>query len=86
MSSIRVNLISIVLWGKVGVRVSFESNKIVMTKNNVFLRKGYCDQDVYVVNIYEIVNEYGSSAYIVYSYDVSYAKLRHVNSLCVMKL
>jgi len=42
--SIRVNLISVVLLGKVGVKVSFESDKIVMTKNNVFVGKGYCDQ------------------------------------------
>ena len=41
--SIRVNLISVAL-GKVGVKVSFESDKIVMTKNNVFVGKGYCDQ------------------------------------------
>nr|KYP65231.1 hypothetical protein KK1_011463 [Cajanus cajan] len=33
--SIRVNLVSIALLGKVGVKVSFESDKIVMTKNNV---------------------------------------------------
>jgi len=33
--SIRVNLISVALLGKMGVKVSFESNKIVMTKNNV---------------------------------------------------
>jgi len=33
--SIRVNLISVALLGKVGVKVSFESDKIVMTKNNV---------------------------------------------------
>ena len=40
VSSIRVNLISVGLLGKVGVKVAFESDKIVMTKNNVFVRKG----------------------------------------------
>jgi len=44
VSSIRVNLIFVALLGKVGVKVSFESDKIVMTKNNVFVGKGYCDQ------------------------------------------
>ncbi|XP_068492265.1 uncharacterized protein [Phaseolus vulgaris] len=40
--SIRVNLVSVALLSKVGVKVSFESDKIVMTKNNVFVGKGYC--------------------------------------------
>jgi len=35
--SIRVNLISVALLGKVGVKVSFEYDKIVMTKNNIFV-------------------------------------------------
>ena len=39
--NIRVNLVSIALLGKVGVKVSFESNKIVMTKNNIFVRKWF---------------------------------------------
>jgi len=43
VSSIKVNLIFVALLGKVWVKVSFESNKIVMTKNNVFMGKGYCD-------------------------------------------
>ena len=38
--SIRVNLIFVALLSKVGVKVSLESDKIVMTKNNVFVGKG----------------------------------------------
>ena len=38
--SIRVNLISVALLGKVGAKVSFKSDKIVMTKNNVFCVEG----------------------------------------------
>jgi len=68
--SIRVNLISVALLSKVGVKVSFEFDKIVMTKNNVFVGKGYCDQGLFVLNIYEIMNESESSAYIVDSYDI----------------
>ena len=41
---IRANLISVSLLGKAGVKVSFESD-IVMTKNNVLIGKGYCNQD-----------------------------------------
>ncbi|KAF8018167.1 hypothetical protein BT93_H3152 [Corymbia citriodora subsp. variegata] len=41
--NIRANLVSVALLGKVRVKVSFESDKIVMTKNNVFVGKGYCN-------------------------------------------
>jgi len=59
----------------VGVKVSFESDKIVMTKNNVFFCKGYCDQGLLVLNISEIINESCSSVYIVDSYDMWHAIL-----------
>ena len=83
--SIKVNLIYVALLGKVGVKVSFESDKIVMTKNNVFVRKEYCDQGLFVLNILEIISE-SSSAYIVDSYDMWHVRLGHVNSSYVMKL
>jgi len=65
--SIRVNLIYVALLGKVGVKVSFKYDKIVMTKNNVFVGKGYCDQGLFVLNVSKIINESisMSSAYIV---------------------
>ena len=47
--SIKVNLVSVVLLGKVGVKISFEYDKIVMTKNNVFVGNGYCDQGFFVL-------------------------------------
>jgi len=39
--SIRVNLVSVALLRKVRVKVSLESDKIVMIKNNIFVGKGY---------------------------------------------
>nr|XP_009782342.1 PREDICTED: uncharacterized protein LOC104231104 [Nicotiana sylvestris] len=39
--TIRENLISVSLLGRARVKVSFESDKIIMTKNNVFVGKGY---------------------------------------------
>ena len=38
--NIRANLVFVDLLGKAGEKVSFESNKIVMTKSNVFVGKG----------------------------------------------
>lgn len=49
--TIRTNLISVALLNKVGVKVSFESDKMVMTKNNVFVGKGYCDQGLFVLSV-----------------------------------
>jgi uncharacterized protein YukE len=51
MPTIRTNLISVALLNKVGVKVSLESNKIVITKNDVFVGKGYCDQGLFVLSV-----------------------------------
>jgi len=63
--------------------VSLECDKIVMTKNNVLVGKGYSDQGFFVLNVSNIINEY---AYIVDSYDKWRARLGHVNSSYVIKL
>ena len=76
VSNIRANLISVALLGKFGIKVSFESDKIVMTKNNIFVGKRYCNQGLYVLNIYEIMNENASSfAYLLDSVDLWHARL-----------
>jgi len=54
--NIRTNLISVALLSKGGIKVSFESDKIIMTKNNVFVEKGYCDKGLFVLNIAEVMH------------------------------
>ena len=39
----RANLVFVALLGKVRIELPFESDKIVMTKNNVFVGKGFCN-------------------------------------------
>jgi hypothetical protein len=39
--NIRANLVSMALLGKFRIKVLFKFDKIVMTKNNVFMGKGY---------------------------------------------
>ena len=56
MPNTRANLVSVALLGKVGVKVSFESNRIVMTKNNVFVAKGFCNQGLFVLSISKVMN------------------------------
>ena len=60
--NIRANLVSIALLGKVGVKVSFEYDRSVMTKNNIFMEKEFCNQGLFVLNIAEIVNGNASSS------------------------
>ena len=40
---IRWNLVSVSLLGKVGVRILFDFDKIVLTENDAFVGKGYCN-------------------------------------------
>ena len=69
--NISENLVSFNLLGNVRIKVSFEYDKIVMTKNNVFVGKGFCNQELFVLSISEVMNENtSSSAYLVDSYDV----------------
>jgi hypothetical protein len=84
--SIRTNLISVSILIKNGVKVSFESDKIVMTKNNVFVGKGYCDQGLFVLDISEINKNVSSAAYLIDSYDMWHARLGHINSSYIFKL
>lgn len=67
MSSIIINLIFIALLGKVGVKMSFEFDKIVITKNDVFVGKRYYNQCLFVLNISKGINEstFEFSAYMI---------------------
>jgi len=48
--------------------------------------KGYCDKGLFLLNIFEVINAFGSFVYIVDLCDASHARLRHVNYSYVMKL
>ena len=72
VTNIHWNLVSVSLLGKAGVRILFDSNKIVLTKNDAFVGKSYCNQGLFMLNVYDIINNNTSSsfAYIVDSYDI----------------
>ena len=82
---IRANLISVSLLGKAGVKVSFQSDKIVMTKNNVLIGKGYCNQGLFMLNVDEM-NNTSSSAYLIDSFDMWHARVGHVHESYVIRL
>ena len=68
--NIIANLVSVALLGKVWVKVSFEYDKIVMTKNNVFVGNGFCNQGLFVLSISEVMNENSSSSAYCFVYFV----------------
>ena len=85
--NIRANLVSVALLGKVGVKVSFESDRIVMTKNYICVGKGFCNQGLFVLSISEVINgNASSSAYLVDSYDIWHARLGHVSNRYIKKM
>ena len=74
--NIRANLVFVSLLSNVGVKVSFESDKIIMTKNNMFVGKSYCNQGLFVLNVSKIINENAtSSVYMLDSIDMWHARL-----------
>ena len=56
MPDIHWNLVLVSLLGKIGVRILFDSNKIVLTKKDVFVGKGYCNQGLFMLNVYDSIN------------------------------
>ena len=60
---IRWNLISVFLLEKAGVKVCFESDKIVMIRNGQFVVNGYCSQGLFMLNVLEIMNENASTSF-----------------------
>ena len=86
--NIRWNLVSVSLLGKTGVMILFDSDKIVLTKNDAFVGKGYCNQGLFMLNVSDIINNNASSssAYIVDSYDIWHGRLGHVNFSYMKKM
>ena len=82
------NLILIFVLGKAGVKVSFESDKILMTKNGVFFGKGYCSRELFKLNVLNVImNEnVSSSIYLVDSFDLWHGRLGHVNFSYIKKM
>ena len=72
VTDIRWNLVSMSVLGKVRIKIMFELEKIMLTKNDTFVGKSYCNQGLFMLNVSEILNNKASSssAYIVVSCDV----------------
>ena len=75
------NLVSGLLLNKAGIKLVFESNKIVLSQNGDFVGKRFCHEGLFVLETdCENMNiSCKSFAYIVESLDLWHGRLGHVN-------
>ena len=85
---IRWNLVSVSLLGKVGVKIMFESYKIMLTKNDAFVGKSCCNHGLFMLSVSKILNNKASSssAYIIVLCDVWHGRLGCVNFSYIKKM
>ncbi|GJW63074.1 pol polyprotein [Tanacetum coccineum] len=79
---IRKTLVSGWLLNKFGFRLVFESDKFVLSKNQVYVGKGYAMNGMFKLNVMVVkneINKMNSSAYLIESSNVWHARLGHVN-------
>ncbi|GJT61741.1 retrovirus-related pol polyprotein from transposon TNT 1-94 [Tanacetum coccineum] len=79
---IRKNLVSGWLLNKFGFRLVFESDKFVLSKNQMYVGKGYAMNGMFKLNVMVVkneINKMNSSAYLIESSNVWHARLGHVN-------
>ena len=78
--SLRRNLISGALLNKAGVKLVFEGDKLVLSRNGEFVGKGYLSGGLFVLEtIPTVMNKISTSAYLLESYDLWHARLGHVS-------
>ena len=82
------NLVSVSLLGKTGMRILFDLDKIVLTKNVAFMGNANCNKGLFMLNVYNIINNNASSssAYIVDYCDIWHSRLGHVNFSYMKKM
>ncbi|GJU65137.1 retrovirus-related pol polyprotein from transposon TNT 1-94 [Tanacetum coccineum] len=79
---IRKNLVSGWLLNKFGFRLVFESDKFVLSKNQMYVGRGYAMNGMFKLNVMVVkneINKMNSSAYLIESSNVWHARLGHVN-------
>ena len=79
-------LVSVHLLNNANVKVTFDSNIVTLSKNEIYVGKGYLNDGLYVLNVVTNNNEGSSFAYLVDSLDVWHGRLGHVNVPYILKL
>ena len=82
------NLISIRLLGKASIKVLFDGGIVTLSKNEIFVGKGYDNDGLFLLNVNQVINENGSCsyAYLVDSVDVCRSRLGHINLSYIKKM
>ena len=87
---IRKNLVSGSRLNKHGFRMVFDSDKVVLSKNEMYVGKGYVNEGLFKRNVMtlkpKINNETSSSAYLLESSNLWHGRLGHVNFNSLRKL
>ena len=85
VSEIRKILVSGFLLNKAGFKQVFESDQYVLSKNGMFVGKGYACDGMFKLNI-EMNKKSNVSVYIVSCVNIWHARLCHVNSKYVKNM
>ncbi|KAL2237783.1 UNVERIFIED_CONTAM: Retrovirus-related Pol polyprotein from transposon TNT 1-94 [Sesamum indicum] len=85
---LRRNLVSGSLLNKARLKIVLESNKVIITRNNDFVGKGYLSGGLFVLNtVSPAINKIScSSAYLMESVDIWHGRLGHVNYSSIKRL
>ncbi|PHU09350.1 Aquaporin TIP4-2 [Capsicum chinense] len=84
VSELRRNLISVSLLDKNGFKCVTASGKIVTSKGEVYVEKGYRTEGLYKMNVE--INKSSNSSYLLESYNLWHDRLGHVNYKMLRKL
>ncbi|CAM8930593.1 unnamed protein product [Rhodiola kirilowii] len=78
---IRKNLVSRALLDSHGFKLVFESQKVVLSKNGLYMGRGYVKDGTWKLNVIAIkaINKESSSAYLLESSNLWHGRLGHVN-------
>ena len=74
--------------GRAGIKVLFDGGIVTLSKNEIFVGKGYDNDGLFVLNVDQVINENGLSsyAYLVDSIDVWHGRLGHLNLGYIKKM
>ncbi|KAA0061644.1 ty1-copia retrotransposon protein [Cucumis melo var. makuwa] len=80
------NLVSGSLMNRVGLKIVLEGDKVVLTKNEDFVGKGYLSNGVFVLDTISMNANASSSAYVIESVNLWHGRIGHVNFASIRKL
>jgi hypothetical protein len=80
------NLVSVSILSKAGIKVIFDSDKVLLSKCGGFIGKGLCSNGLFVLDVSKVMNENVSPIYLVDSVDLWHGRLGHVNFSYIKKM